>query len=207
MATNSLLQYENFHPKHLKDGIPVGQFARLKRNCSAFEEFSKQALDLTERFQKRGHPRCVISKAYRKAKFSYRATVLTPKIRSTESALRIVTTFNNQWVDVKNILHRNWNILTNDTCMSNFIPTKPQLTAKRTRNIGDRVTKSHFEPPQVSLGHGLKLCGTFACGNCSICAFCLNKAEFVNPTDNRTITLLRNTWLYKEGGPWLGERV
>lgn len=50
-ATNSLLHYDSFHQKHLKDGIPMGQFARLRRNCSKDTDFFKQASDLTGRFQ------------------------------------------------------------------------------------------------------------------------------------------------------------
>ncbi|KAJ1108612.1 hypothetical protein NDU88_005988 [Pleurodeles waltl] len=30
---NNLLQYQSFHPRALRDNLPVGQFLRLRRNC------------------------------------------------------------------------------------------------------------------------------------------------------------------------------
>ncbi|KAM9316323.1 uncharacterized protein PAF06_007325 [Gastrophryne carolinensis] len=51
-AVNSLLRYESFHQTNLKQGIPTGQFLRLKRNCSSEEEFLRQADDLSERCPK-----------------------------------------------------------------------------------------------------------------------------------------------------------
>lgn len=103
--------------------------------------------------------------------------------------LRIVTTLNNQWDEVKNILQRNWNILTNDYRTASFIPEKPQLMATRGRNIKDCVIKSHFTCPQVSLGRGTELCGMFPCAVCSTCPVSLTKAEFVNPTEDQIIKL------------------
>lgn len=33
-AANTLLRADSHHPIWLKDGIPVGQFLRIKRNCT-----------------------------------------------------------------------------------------------------------------------------------------------------------------------------
>lgn len=97
--------------------------------------------------------------------------------------------FNHQWNDVRTILQRNWNILTNDVRTAGCIPNKPLLTARRARNIRDRVTRSHFKQPKVSLWYGTKLCCTFPCGDCSICPFLISKDKFINPMDRRTIKL------------------
>ncbi|XP_071989322.1 uncharacterized protein [Engystomops pustulosus] len=56
-ATNSLLSFTSFHPKHLRQSIPVGQFLRLRRNCSDIADFRKHAKDLTGRFRARGYPK------------------------------------------------------------------------------------------------------------------------------------------------------
>lgn len=79
--------------------------------------------------------------------------------------------------------------LTTDIRTGPFIPDKPQLMARRARNIRDRVTRSHFTHPKVSLGHCTKLCSTFPCCNGTICPFILSKTEFLNPTEGRNFKL------------------
>ncbi|XP_071989323.1 uncharacterized protein [Engystomops pustulosus] len=63
-ATNSLLSFTSFHPKHLRQSIPVGQFLRLRRNCSDIADFRKHAKDLTGRFRARGYPKKVLHLLY-----------------------------------------------------------------------------------------------------------------------------------------------
>ncbi|CAJ0937887.1 unnamed protein product [Ranitomeya imitator] len=75
-ATNSLLHYSSFHPRHLKNGIPTGQFLRLKRNCSLTSDFQDEARILTDRFRHRGYPKKVISSAYQRARTSVRSDLL-----------------------------------------------------------------------------------------------------------------------------------
>lgn len=94
---------------------PVGQFATIRWNCSTEAEFFRQVLDLTHRFHNRGYPQKVISRAFIRAKGTKRETILHPKQRMEDNTLRIVTTYSNQWQDVRGIIQRNWNILTNDT--------------------------------------------------------------------------------------------
>ncbi|XP_073429765.1 uncharacterized protein [Dendrobates tinctorius] len=62
-STNSVLHYSSFHPEHLRNRIPKGQFYRLKRNCSDDQDFLTQAKDLTRRFKNRGYP-CKCPKMY-----------------------------------------------------------------------------------------------------------------------------------------------
>ncbi|CAJ0945347.1 unnamed protein product [Ranitomeya imitator] len=78
-ATNSLLHYSSFHPRHLKDGIPTGQFLRLKRNCSLSLDFQNEARSLTDRFKHHGYPKKVISTAFQRARTSPRTDLLQRK--------------------------------------------------------------------------------------------------------------------------------
>ncbi|XP_068103316.1 transmembrane protease serine 9-like [Hyperolius riggenbachi] len=45
-ATNSLLHASSYHPGHVKDAIPYGQFVRLKRNNQSNVDFETHAADL-----------------------------------------------------------------------------------------------------------------------------------------------------------------
>lgn len=119
-----------------------------------FRSLYRMAQELTHRFQQRGYPRRIITKAYQRARHSERETLLTPKPRIVDTTPRIITTYNNQWRDIQNLLRRNWNILTNDVRTAAHVPTKPLLTAKRARNLKDRITKSHFVQPKIDPSMG-----------------------------------------------------
>ncbi|KAM9324806.1 ovostatin-like [Gastrophryne carolinensis] len=78
-SVNSLLHYNSFHPTSLKRGIPVGQFLRLRRNCSEEMEFMRQAESLANRFMARGYPREVVNRALERAKNTPRMGLLNPR--------------------------------------------------------------------------------------------------------------------------------
>ncbi|XP_069582527.1 uncharacterized protein [Ranitomeya imitator] len=96
-ATNSLLQYQSFHPQHTRMGIPTGQFLRVRRNCTTDESFRQQARDLSLRFQQRGYPRRVISKAFQRAQSSDQASLLVSRPRLQDSTVRFITEYSTNW--------------------------------------------------------------------------------------------------------------
>lgn len=190
-ATNSLLHFNSFHPDHLKRGIPYGQFLRLKRNCSEKRDFKKHAIELTDRFRKRDYPQKVVSRAYQRASNMDRSSCLQLKSKQTNTQLRFVTSFNNQWPDIRRILKQNWNILTSDPKINMHIPQAPLLTARRAQNLSDHLTRSHFTKPKTRIGHGYKFSGSFPCGECSICGFVKPCKAFTHPTNGQTTQQLR----------------
>ncbi|XP_069582528.1 uncharacterized protein [Ranitomeya imitator] len=99
-ATNSLLQYQSFHPQHTRMGIPTGQFLRVRRNCTTDESFRQQARDLSLRFQQRGYPRRVISKAFQRAQSSDQASLLVSRPRLQDSTVRFITEYSTNWNQV-----------------------------------------------------------------------------------------------------------
>lgn len=167
----------------------MGQFARIRRNCSTDVEFAHQAAELTKRFKMRGYPHRVISRAYQRAKMKPRSQLLKAKTKTEDNSIRYITTFNNQWGQLRGILTRNWNILVNDARVEKHIPARPQLVARRAKNLRDYLSHSHFERPTTSLGRGVRLIGTYPCGNCSICHTLIAKNSFTNPSDSREIAL------------------
>ncbi|XP_069598880.1 uncharacterized protein [Ranitomeya imitator] len=170
-ATNSLLHYESFHPQHLKNGIPKGQFLRLRRNCSTNTDFLGQAKDLTRRFKQRGYPQRVISKAFQLARGQDRSSLLEKKVREPLRSVPLITTFNNQWSDIRGILSRNWDILLSDKKIIPFISETPNLVARRAKNLKDDLCHSHYYRPSGRLNRGSRVVGSYPCGNCNICQF------------------------------------
>ncbi|CAJ0965642.1 unnamed protein product [Ranitomeya imitator] len=170
-ATNSLLHYSSFQPRHLKNGIPTGQFLRLRRNCSVMADFDMEARKLTDRFKHRGYPKAVISTAYQRAKNSERTGLFQRQTRESSRPLGIVTTFNNQWGDIYKILDRSWGILLSEPKLKPHIAETPKLIARRANNLKDLLCHSHFVRPTTRLNRGTRTFGTYPCGGCNVCQY------------------------------------
>ncbi|KAJ1082464.1 hypothetical protein NDU88_002631 [Pleurodeles waltl] len=50
---NNLLQFKSFHPRSLRENLPVGQFLRLQRNCSKVSDYHKHANALSAKLLER----------------------------------------------------------------------------------------------------------------------------------------------------------
>lgn len=66
-AVNTLLRATSHHPHWLKNGIPVGQFLRIKRNCTKSSDYRRESLELYVRFRERGYSHRQIKRAKKRA--------------------------------------------------------------------------------------------------------------------------------------------
>ncbi|KAM9316646.1 laminin subunit alpha-4 [Gastrophryne carolinensis] len=190
-SVNSLLHYSSFHPTNLKQEIPIGQFLRIRRNCSDEEDFLRQANDLTSRFIRRGYPKAVVQRAFLRAKDTPRSNLLVPKKRKRDGPqVRYITRFNNQWHSLRRILHSNWHILKTDPLLARWVRGGPRMTAQRAPNIRDRVCSSHFAPVSNWLRDQNSLVGSHPCGGCSICPL-MTKDKTVRNLKNGKIFHIR----------------
>ncbi|CAJ0968772.1 unnamed protein product [Ranitomeya imitator] len=182
-ATNSLLAFTSFHPWHTKVGVPTGQFLRVRRNCTRYDDFSIQARDLTDRFHQRGYPKRVISKAYQRARSQDQRSLLSSRRQCQEIQTRFITDFNSSWKQVSDILSKHWQILRVDMQTAEITSERPLMTARRAPNLRDLLTRSHFNRPTTRLNRGVILKGSFPCGDCNICPhMVVTRDFFVHPT-------------------------
>ncbi|XP_056396579.1 uncharacterized protein LOC130291625 isoform X2 [Hyla sarda] len=128
------------------------------------EDFRRHARDLTERLRVRGYPKKVISRAFQKALHSDRNELLKPRTRLEDTSLRLTTPYNNQWNQIRQLLHQHWTILKSDLKINPLIPTIPLLTAKRARNLKDILTQSHFARSRGKRNRKQEYIGSFPCG-------------------------------------------
>ncbi|KAJ1203299.1 hypothetical protein NDU88_007087 [Pleurodeles waltl] len=61
---NNLLQFQSFHPRALKDNLPVGQFLRLRQNCLTLTDYRKHADKLATKLQAKDYPTHLASGNY-----------------------------------------------------------------------------------------------------------------------------------------------
>ncbi|KAL2083083.1 hypothetical protein ACEWY4_020856 [Coilia grayii] len=73
LSRNTLLRADSHHPKQLIKNIPIGQFLRLRRNCSSDAEFEQGAIEMSKCFHNRGYSAGDISTAYQRAKSAQRS--------------------------------------------------------------------------------------------------------------------------------------
>ncbi|XP_077105052.1 uncharacterized protein LOC143759233 isoform X1 [Ranitomeya variabilis] len=176
-ATNNLLHYSSFHPTHLKNGIPKGQFLRLRRNCSSTTDFHRLAKDLTTRFTNRQYPKKIVSRAFKEAEQKDRQSLFTKQVRDSVRPLSLITTYNNQWSDIYGILNKNWNILLCEPKLSLHIASTPKVVARRAKNLKDQLCHSHYQRPKRELRIGKRTRGTYPCGGCNICQFLVAREQ------------------------------
>ncbi|XP_044160571.1 uncharacterized protein LOC122945473 isoform X2 [Bufo gargarizans] len=205
-ATNNLLHYQSFHPTHMKRGIPKGQFLRLRCNCT---DFRTASADLTARFQKRGYPRKLISHSYEEAKNTDRMELFTPKPKTRDGKVHLITRYNNQWSALYKILENHWFLLTSDHRLTPYMDDKPKIIAHKAPSLKDQLVHSHFQRPTRGLNRGIKLKGTHPCGQCNVCPYMLGKDNFMNDAhavhSHATIwSLILGLLGYLPSAPWLG---
>ncbi|XP_077137152.1 uncharacterized protein LOC143796543 [Ranitomeya variabilis] len=102
MAVNTLLHASSSHPQPLINGIPTGQFLRIKRIWSDHDSFKAQAESLSDRFADRGYSKRCIRKGWRKANSTRREDLLKPKNKpSMDSKVRFISTYSDKWPSVR----------------------------------------------------------------------------------------------------------
>lgn len=191
-STNSFLHWQSHHPPALKNGIPIGQHLRARRNCSTEVDFQNECRTLYQRFCERGYPKRPLRRAYLRALHTPRATLLTnlnppPK----DSTIRLIGTFDNYAQEIRTILRRHWSILLTDSDLTGVLPTYPSVTYRRGKNLREKLVHSHLksEPQGGSEWLCSRTIGTFPCGTCSFCPMIPKQKAFINPVDNKIYTI------------------
>ena len=108
---NSLLVYHSFHPHALRDGLPFGQFLRIRRNCTKREDYFREAHFLRDRLAKRAYPKREIRRALKRAWYNPRDEILKKKEKVPNPRTVCVMTFNPNTNRVTNIIKRHWKLI------------------------------------------------------------------------------------------------
>ncbi|XP_075422706.1 uncharacterized protein LOC142463627 [Ascaphus truei] len=191
-ATNNLLLFTSHHPKPQVEGIPVGQFLRVKINCSTIEDFEKQSEVMSKRFLNRGYSKSCVNKAYKRAKQSDRNRLLYAKKEINEnqsSPIRIIGTYSKQWREIKQMIHKHWHILFEDEIYRKVLSDTPSITYRRPTNLSDSLVHSHYKTPIMTTWLTNTTTGTFKCGPCKACRFINPQKNFQNVSGTKTFAM------------------
>ncbi|OCT77808.1 hypothetical protein XELAEV_18028905mg [Xenopus laevis] len=185
-AGNSLLHAQSMHPHSCIEGIPKGQYIRLRRICSTDEDFKREAYSLYQRFKLRGYKTRCLRRAYQYALSLNREDLLYKSQKSniqtfspkTQEATRLVLTFNTNDKEIRSSIYKHWNILSKDPIVGKLVPSCPLFSYRRNTSIGDSLTHSHFQ--QQSRTTCCKTLGSYKCGACEQCQYIKVSTNFGN---------------------------
>ncbi|OCT69077.1 hypothetical protein XELAEV_18040385mg [Xenopus laevis] len=198
-ATNSLLHTRSQHPHRTVTGIPVGQYLRIKRICSNQEDFKREAKQLYECFRERGYSHNCLKKAYKRALETDRQSLLTSNNthsgaknrfgKNNTKPFRLIGDFSAEHNKIKHIINKHWHILQQDSQLKEVIGDTPLITFRRSKNLRDTLSRSHYTQDIKTTWVTSKIKGCHRCGDCSACPFVVRTLNVNQSRDNTEYTI------------------
>ncbi|OCT78079.1 hypothetical protein XELAEV_18029179mg, partial [Xenopus laevis] len=158
-AGKSLLHAQSMHPHRCIEGIPKGQYIRLRSICSTDEDFYERPSNYIRDLNHGKH------------------STQFPSSKAQEET-RLVLTFNTNDKEICSLVYKHWNILSKDPIVGQLVPSRPLFCYRRNISIGDSLTHSHFQ--QQSRVTCCKTLGSYKCGACEQCQYIKVPTNFGN---------------------------
>ncbi|OCT56601.1 hypothetical protein XELAEV_18004634mg [Xenopus laevis] len=184
-TTNNLLHAESQHPTNTISWIPVGQYLRLRRICS-----TQQARKLYTRFKERGYTHNSLKKDYKRALDTDRQDLLVVKKNRRQDTgkdkkvFRLIGDYNAEHNEITKIIKKHWHILHQDHQLSKVIGMNPLITYRRSKNLHDKLTHSHYTCSAKPTWLTSKITGCYKCGNCIACPLVERTSTIILTRDN-----------------------
>lgn len=182
-SRNTILRADSFHPPHLIENIPFGQFQRLRRICDDEAEFEKQANDMTDRFRKRAYRSHTVERARSSAHALNRSDTLIKKHRNRNNNKKsrpfFVTQYSTEAKQVTRIIKENWAIINSDPELQQVFPEPPLVSYKRAPTLRDKLVHSHL-PPERKESWLKRPVGVYRCSNCPHCSHVIQSKAFID---------------------------
>ena len=194
---HNYINYESCHQKSCRDGIPYGQFLRLRRICSRDEDFVSESKLMAYNFYSADYPLKLIQQSFERAYLQDRDTLLLPKQDQNEpenDSLYLITTFHPTFNEVNKIVSKNLDLLDRSSS------TRPALEARlvrgyrRCRNLRDHLVRARLPPlppggDNPTPGPNNNICGRTRCIYCDK----LNRSgRIISPVTNRSYVTRTN---------------
>ena len=146
--THLYLHYTSSHHDPCKSKGLYGQYLRLRRICTKVEDFRYNSKRLTEFYIKRGYPIKSLTKHFNRANKYKQDDLLDIKPRETTEIPVMVTNYNPQNPDIRNLIMCNWNIRSNSQDCGHLSPKPPILGYKRLPNLRDLMINAEIHFPK-----------------------------------------------------------
>ena len=155
------------HPKHVKSNIPKGQFIRIRRICSATEDFHKNCRTLSSFFEKRGYSSKDLQQSLKEVAKIPRDKLLEDKIKvRKDPQLIFVCDWHPNMSQLPSVLKKHFHLLQNDHKSKEIFTTSPIVAYRRPKTIKNIIVRNSIlnddkiKKPKTTVpcGQNCKLC-------------------------------------------------
>ena len=180
--SHNYLLHSSSHPQHVKNAIPFSQFLRLRRLCSDDTDFNNKCEEMCQFFKKRGYPDSAVTTGKHRAQEIDRETALQTSQNEETDRIPFTLTYHPQNLAIKNVILKNFKILSNDPETKHIFSLPPLISFKRDKNLGNFLVRSAFKFNNKP--------GTFTCKRtrCKTCPFISNTVNISGPNRSVKVT-------------------
>ena len=174
--SHNYIHYQSCHPRACKNGIPFGQFLRLRRICSDEADFIAESRTMAYHFHKAGYPDKLIQDSFDRAFYLDREPLLIPKPdkRSEdrdENKLFLITTHHPTFRGVNDIVSRNRELLDKSSSTRPTMQTEMVHGFRRCKNLRDLLVRARLGPEKQQKDHPKGPSRNHKCGR-PFCIYC-----------------------------------
>ena len=151
--SHTYLHYRSAHPRHNKKSLPYSQFLRLKRICTKEKDFIHHSQMISFHFVRRGYPKRLIQSEFLRVCQLNRRDLLTQqfvKRKTDDETVFLITTFNPGFNDVRDLIKKNWGILTRSSTTKGLSELRVIHGYRRPPSIRDILVHSRLKIPHES---------------------------------------------------------
>ncbi|OCT70068.1 hypothetical protein XELAEV_18036989mg [Xenopus laevis] len=193
--TSKLTLHKVLFYGHVFKAVPIGQFQRLRRNCSTETEFLSKSIELRDRFLARGYSLPLLETAFVRALRENRNTLLN-RTKTLEKSAQctspmFITTYSRQFYKIMKLVQKYLPVLNGDDKLWKVMENGCRVVTRRTRTLGNILSPSDVCEKVNSPRTWLNIVGTYRCGatRCVTCYHMEKSSEFVS---NSTTTIYHN---------------
>ena len=143
--SHNYLLHSSSHPQHVKNAIPFSQFLRLRCLCSDDTDFNNKCEEMCQFFKKRGYPDSAVTTGKHRAQEIDRETTLQTSQNEETDRIPFTLTYHPQNLAIKNVILKNFKILSNDPETKHIFSLPPLISFKRDKNLGNFLVRSAFK--------------------------------------------------------------
>lgn len=192
MARNTLLLATSCHASHTIRNLPIGEFIRIKRNCSDAQEYDKQKLVVKNKLLARSYPQWSIDRAMARVQNIQRESLFGKKpkvkLKPIENKITFSTIYSPQFPSIVAIIKKHLPLLSIDDTIRKIIPNGIQYVSSRAPTLGTILSPSLFLSNKPNNTNWLTTKGFHKCGHniCTACRFAENAHTFCSLGDGKS---------------------
>ncbi|KAJ8034037.1 hypothetical protein HOLleu_24454 [Holothuria leucospilota] len=160
------LQFESFHPPHIKHSIIFSQFLRIKRICSTEVDQSRHMIKFAGHLFNNGYPFKLIDKYFKKVQPIDRDRLLLYHSTIKNKRIPLTITFNPKLSPLLNRIKTSWRNLSLDPSIRDVF-NEPQVIAfRQPRSLRSLLVHTRLNPSPDTPTGGNSPCGSKRCQVC-----------------------------------------